>query len=238
VEQWICDYRPCSRLFWPRPSQRNCLRAYCSRDCAVRDRPLRSRKTRGDCMAAASNNRPDSFCHCGREKDFRARQCAVCAGCSYPKGMKNRRVSDRIIAALLAQSESYLSVANELGTSRARVRRVAENCDISVEHLVHGRGRPAASAEVLVLNPSARNNNPLVRRILLREDLLPYICQTCGLGPRWNDQLLVLQLDHINGISRDSRLENLRFLCPTCHSQTPTYKGGNVWQRRQARLSQ
>jgi 5-methylcytosine-specific restriction endonuclease McrA len=33
----------------------------------------------------------------------------------------------------------------------------------------------------------------------------------------------VLHLDHINGINNDNRRENLRFLCPNCHSQTPTY---------------
>ena len=29
--------------------------------------------------------------------------------------------------------------------------------------------------------------------------------------------------DHLNGINNDNRLPNLRFLCPNCHSQTPTY---------------
>ena len=34
-----------------------------------------------------------------------------------------------------------------------------------------------------------------------------------------------LQLDHINGDHHDNRIENLRFLCPNCHSQTATYAG-------------
>ena len=32
-------------------------------------------------------------------------------------------------------------------------------------------------------------------------------------------------MDHINGINNDNTLENLRFLCPNCHSQTLTYAG-------------
>ena len=56
---------------------------------------------------------------------------------------------------------------------------------------------------------------------------MPYLCGICGLGPEWNGMVLVLQIDHINGDSTDSRLENLRFLCPNCHSQTETFAGRN-----------
>lgn len=47
------------------------------------------------------------------------------------------------------------------------------------------------------------------------------------MGPSWNGQPLVLQLEHKNGINNDNRLENLAFICPNCHSQTPTYAGRN-----------
>jgi 5-methylcytosine-specific restriction endonuclease McrA len=41
-----------------------------------------------------------------------------------------------------------------------------------------------------------------------------------------------MQIDHINGIGNDHRLENLRMLCPNCHSQTATYGGRNLRRRR------
>lgn len=50
-------------------------------------------------------------------------------------------------------------------------------------------------------------------------------CEECGLGNQWQGKVISLQLDHINGIPNDNRLENLRFLCPNCHSQTETFAG-------------
>src|SRR5258705_6896499 len=54
---------------------------------------------------------------------------------------------------------------------------------------------------------------------------VPLRCVDCGIGPKWNERSLVLHVDHINGDYSDCRPENLRFLCPNCHSQTANFAG-------------
>jgi Zn finger protein HypA/HybF involved in hydrogenase expression len=67
-----------------------------------------------------------------------------------------------------------------------------------------------------------------IKNRILKEKLLEYKCHECNLLT-WRDKPLTLHLDHINGDFMDNRLENLRFLCPNCHSQTPTYcRGGRL----------
>lgn len=72
-----------------------------------------------------------------------------------------------------------------------------------------------------------RRNNDKLRRTVILAELVPYKCSLCPLGPEWQGKPLTLQLDHINGDCEDDRVENLRFLCPNCHTQTPTWGNRN-----------
>lgn len=75
--------------------------------------------------------------------------------------------------------------------------------------------------EYLIENSSISRKN--IKKYILSNNIKEYKCEKCGNTGNWNGDTLVLQLDHINGVNNDNRIENLRFLCPNCHSQTDTF---------------
>ena len=83
-------------------------------------------------------------------------------------------------------------------------------------------------ATITLLQENSNVSRKVIRRRIIKEYLIEYKCAICGNDGYWCDSKVELQLDHINGIANDNRLENLRFLCPNCHSQTDTYCGKNL----------
>ena len=65
-----------------------------------------------------------------------------------------------------------------------------------------------------------------LKKRLLKENILENKCVICGIT-EWNKKPISLQLDHIDGNGHNHKLENLRLICPNCHSQTDTYCGKN-----------
>ena len=76
-------------------------------------------------------------------------------------------------------------------------------------------------SEILVKDSTYQSAK--LKKRLIEEGLKLDLCEICGCPNNWNNQPLVLQLDHINGDHSDNRLENLRIVCPNCHSQTETF---------------
>lgn len=62
---------------------------------------------------------------------------------------------------------------------------------------------------------------------LFREGLKFPSCELCGWAKISYRGVVPVELDHINGDHRDNRIENLRILCPNCHSLQSTHRGRN-----------
>jgi Zn finger protein HypA/HybF involved in hydrogenase expression len=107
-------------------------------------------------------------------------------------------------------------------------RRIKEeNIDISHFKQPQSFIKPRyAYSEILTENSIYNNTNNLKQR-LIKDNLINYKCAICQNNGIHFNKPLILQLDHINGIRNDNRIENLRLLCPNCHSQTNTFSRGS-----------
>lgn len=114
-------------------------------------------------------------------------------------------------------------------TSYRRLKQFERDNNIDINHYTKpntgGKNRSISNDELFVSN--SNSSGGLVRRRVLRDRLIPYVCSSCGNTGSWMNSILSLQLEHIDGNSTNNQLDNLCFLCPNCHSQTNTYAGRN-----------
>ena len=174
----------------------------------------------------------DPRCDCGRSKDPRSIRCSICAHRSFPVDGENYPISIDELKAALLLVDTFLKLAKKLKTSRKWATRMVYLYKLDIDHFRPGKYRPRGPDDVLILGNKRQNS--VVKRVVLEHCLLDYTCNRCGQEPVWEDEPLTLQLHHINGNSKDNRIENIEFLCPNCHTQTPTYTGRNVRARSEA----
>ncbi len=217
--EYCCD--ACGKLFYRFPSQVRGVSKTCSKECryALQKETL---KGKGNPNYKKGIHCSPSFCKCGKEKDYRANACAICSGASLPKRPEYRKTDEEIIEAA-AHHTSYFNIAQAIGVPRRRVKEVLDAHNIDTSHFCVCKDRPIGFEKVFTYH--AKRNNMLVRRYLLLYEVFPYHCAMCGLEDEWNGSRLTLQLDHIDGDPCNNFIENLRWLCPNCHTQTSTYCG-------------
>ena len=130
----------------------------------------------------------------------------------------------------------YSVKGNSWGFSQVRKRMTDLNIPMSYfkgkSSMIEKSKENNLTAEML-FKENCKHARNCLRRFIIKNNLLPYKCAICG-ALEWNGKTLSLELDHINGINDDNRLENLRFLCPNCHSQTTTY-GSRNQQRNESK---
>lgn len=146
------------------------------------------------------------------------------------------KYTDEQLREAVEKSTSVRGTLRTLGASQHLHRHISQRIkklqiDTSHFSLINPNKRlPAKLTPDKILVYGRQKDVREDRKILLRallEKGVPYKCSECTNPPVWNKKELVLQIDHINGDILDNRIENLRFLCPNCHSQTETY-GNNI----------
>ena len=154
--------------------------------------------------------------------------------------MENKiyKLSDEQFVELLKKSSTISEVLFKLGYSVkgnswgfAKIRQ--RMSDLNLDESVFKGKSPITKYGSLhkvnasdILKPNCKHARSVLRRYVIKNNLIPYRCAICGCV-EWQGRTLSLELDHINGINNDNRIENLRFLCPNCHSQTTTYGSRN-----------
>ncbi|MFE1908318.1 HNH endonuclease [Streptomyces gardneri] len=153
------------------------------------------------------------------------------------------RWTREVLAQAVAASTNMCEVLRRLGVEvvggqHTHISRRIKAYGIDTSHFRapsrRGRPRHPRTPEALLVEQTG----PQTRRIpsdrltwAMRESGVRNQCATCGTDAEWRGRPLPLEVDHIDGDWRNNRIENLRFLCPNCHSTTDTYRGRG---RRQA----
>lgn len=159
------------------------------------------------------------------------------------------KYSKEILSTLVAGATSYVDVCRQLHLnlrSKSRqtyISNLIRFHKIDTTHFIRRSwakcsekkarvGRPLN--EILVENIILGSSS--MRKRLIKDKRLENKCSKCGLEPIWCKKVLTMHLDHINGNGLDYRIENLRILCPNCHSQTETYCGRNRASPKQTKM--
>ena len=154
--------------------------------------------------------------------------------------MKPRKWTKKDLVQAARESTSIRQVLGKLGLKQAggnytQIKKYLMEYEIDVKHF-RGQGwnkglriprNPVIPLEQILVKNSSFQSHKLKQR-LFKNKLKPMCCEECGWAEHSADGRLPLELDHVNGDACDNRLNNLRILCPNCHSLKTTHRGRNI----------
>lgn len=153
--------------------------------------------------------------------------------------MGKQRWTDEDLIRAVREARSYRNVILLLGLVPAggnyvQVQYRIEALGLDTSHFkgmgwnrgtkYHTSVRPPLESLLVV---GSRVQSYKLKQRLFEEGLKNPQCELCGWAERSADGRIPVELDHINGDRYDNRLENLRILCPNCHSLQATHRGKN-----------
>lgn len=153
--------------------------------------------------------------------------------------MKKRSWPQERLLGAVEKSTSFRQVLKSIGLkpaggNYAQVKKYVRELKLDTSHFkgkgwnkgLHFEFVPKIPLKNILVANSSFQSYKLKKR-LIQEGIKTPQCEECGWTRRSDDGRLPLELDHINGNALDNRLENLRILCPNCHSLKPTHRGCN-----------
>ena len=141
------------------------------------------------------------------------------------------QATDEQFAYIVNNSLTISEICSKLGlriqgSNYKTIHKRINRQNISTVHFDQYKNRKTNKKPIqdfLIIGSNIGSNE--LKKRLIKEQLLENKCLECNNTGLWNNKSLTLQLDHINGNHHDNRLENLRILCPNCHTQTITHSG-------------
>ena len=127
------------------------------------------------------------------------------------------------------------------GGSQASLKKKIEEFEIDISHFTGqawAKGKTqetdarVKSKEKYSLEEVFCKDSPVTQKVLRgyveRHQVLEYKCINCGCDGSWQNGIIALEIDHIDGDNSNNEISNLRYLCPNCHALTDTYRGRNI----------
>lgn len=161
-------------------------------------------------------------CSCSPTVDLRTR---------YTLSMPSKYTKD-LLEPIIKSSYSKAEVLKKLGLkiaggNYALIFETVKELKIDTSHF---KGQGWSKSKVLPIKVpindyfkrNTRYRHKVAKRYLIQSGV-PYRCAICGIKD-WQQQSLTLEIDHTDGDRMNNEINNLRFICPNCHSQTPTFR--------------
>lgn len=170
--------------------------------------------------------------------------------------LKLSEISVDFFTKIVNSSKSMMDVMRNFGFDEHEIKRHRNVLTRKIKEKMNDMQMKVEFAERMLpvqqLRKRRRNGRTLKRKLL--KSGVEYSCKICKCANYkrgifgyfkknwyWNGAILKLQVDHINGkhdCDEDDDLENLRFVCPNCHTQTPTFAKNKTTRVKRTRTEE
>lgn len=148
----------------------------------------------------------------------------------------NKKYTKELLEPVVLDSKTYSEVIKKLGLkqgggTQTHIKKIILFFEIDTSHFYSKQNKNIVSTNkktpdrILVdrsndcVDKIQYRSKPYQLKRAMIESGVEYLCAMCGQDDNWKGNKLILDIDHIDGNWLNNKIENIRFLCPNCHSQ-------------------